>query len=96
MSIFVGDKETDSLVMFSILEGIEFYCGTERRKMLKVKKGDGSMLWGNTWKGFLKRDKETNEKIFRPKDPSVAPLCRILYKFSYTLWIRKKCSLTFL
>ena len=69
MEYFNSDKSTDDMVMFNILEGIDFYSGTERKKMLYVPKGDGSMLWGNTWKGFLKRNPETGEKIFRPKDP---------------------------
>tara|TARA_Y100000361_G_C11096562_1_gene309421 strand:- start:92 stop:643 length:552 start_codon:yes stop_codon:yes gene_type:complete len=69
MEYFNSDKETDDYVMFNVLEGLEFYSGTERRTMLNVGKGDGSMLWGNTWKGFLKRCKETGEKIYRPKDP---------------------------
>ena len=68
MTFFNSDKETDQMIMFNILEGIDFYSGTERRTMLKVKKGDGSMLWGNTWKGYLKRDEKGN-KVFRPRDP---------------------------
>ena len=70
MEYFNSDKLTDDMVMFNVLEGIDFYSGTERKKMLKVKKGDGSMLWGNTWKGFLKRDKKTGEKIYRARDPN--------------------------
>ena len=67
MSFFTSDKFTDDMVMFNILEGIDFYSGTERKTMLKVAKGNGSMLWGNTWKGFLAwRD---GEKIYRKKDP---------------------------
>ena len=27
---FNSDKETDDMVMFNILEGIDFYSGTER------------------------------------------------------------------
>jgi len=69
MEYFNSDKLTDDMVMFNVLEGIDFYSGTERKNMLKVVKGNGSMLWGNTWKGFLKRDKITGEKIFRPVDP---------------------------
>ena len=65
---FNSDKETDDMVMFNILEGIDFYSGTERRNMLKVPKGDGSMLWGNTWKGFLAW--RNGEKIYRTPDPN--------------------------
>ena len=69
MEYFNSDKYTDDLVMYNVLEGIDFYCGTERKKMLCVSKGNGYMLWGNTWKVFLKRHPETGEKIFRPTDP---------------------------
>tara|TARA_R110001592_G_scaffold233421_1_gene491029 strand:+ start:46 stop:588 length:543 start_codon:yes stop_codon:yes gene_type:complete len=65
---FNSDKETDDMVMFNILEGIDYYSGTERRNMLKVPKGDGSMLWGNTWKGFLAW--RNGEKILRTPDPN--------------------------
>ena len=64
---FTGDKIYDDMIMFNYLEGIEFYSGTERKNMLKVGKGDGSMLWGNTWKGHLAwRD---GKQIFRKRDP---------------------------
>ena len=68
MKYFVDDKYVDDYIMFSILEEIEFYSGTERKKMLKVKKGNGSMLYGNTWKGFLKYD-TNKKKILRAIDP---------------------------
>ena len=78
MSFFIGDKNFDDAVMYNILEGIDFYSGTERKKMLKVSdKVGGSMLYGNTWKGFLKRDSEGN-KIYRPRDPNWP--CRYLTK----------------
>ena len=64
---FTGDRETDNMIMFNYLEGVDFYSGTERRKMLKVKKGNGSMLWGNTWKGHLAW--RNGEQIFRKRDP---------------------------
>jgi hypothetical protein len=65
---FTNDKETDNMIMYNYLEGIEFYSGTERKNMLKVKKGDGSMLWGNTWKGHLAW--RNGEQIFRKRDPN--------------------------
>ena len=57
------------MVMFNILECVDFYSGTERKKMLKVSKGNGSMLFGNTWKGFLKYEKD-GTKVLRAKDPN--------------------------
>jgi hypothetical protein len=69
MNFFIHDKYLDDVVMFQLLELIDFYSGSERKKMLKVPKGDGSMLYGNTWKGFLKYNKETGEKIFKTPDP---------------------------
>jgi hypothetical protein len=53
------------------LDKIKFYRGTERRtgqfKEAKCNDKDGgSMLFGTTWKGFLKYDKEGN-KILRTK-----------------------------
>jgi hypothetical protein len=78
MSFFIGEKYFDDAVMYNILEGINFYSGTERKKMLKVSdKVGGSMLYGNTWKGFLKRDSEGN-KVYRPRDP--ASPCKYLTK----------------
>ena len=64
---FTGDKITDDMIMFNYLEGIQFYSGTERKNMLKVKNGDGSMLWGNTWKGHLAW--RNGKQIFRERDP---------------------------
>ena len=65
---FNSDKMTDDMVMFNILEGIEFYSGTERKTMLKVDKGNGSMLWGTTWRGHLTF--RNGEQILRERDPN--------------------------
>ena len=67
MTFFNSDKMTDDMVMFNILEGVNFYSGTERKTMLKVAKGNGSMLFGNTWKGHLAY--RNGIQIFREKDP---------------------------
>ena len=56
--MFTGDIDSDCCILESYLQEIEFYSGTERRtgqfKGVKHKKGTGSMLYGITWKGYLK------------------------------------------
>tara|TARA_R110000822_G_scaffold29055_1_gene86013 strand:+ start:552 stop:1151 length:600 start_codon:yes stop_codon:yes gene_type:complete len=60
----------DCCIMQEILSQIEYYSGTERKKMLKVSpKIGGSMLYGLTWRAYLKKHKETGEIITRKKDP---------------------------
>lgn len=55
---FTGDWYSDSVLMVDLLESIEFYSGTERRRMLSVsKKKGGSMLYGTTWKSYLSKTK---------------------------------------
>lgn len=69
-NFFNGDDiDGDCSILESILEQVEFYSGTERKKMLHVNhKIGGSMLYGLTWRAFLKRDKKTGEIITRKKD----------------------------
>jgi hypothetical protein len=57
-------------IMYSILEGVEFYSGTERQNMIRHKNDGsmGSMNYGYTWKGYLKRDKEGN-MVYRTPAP---------------------------
>jgi len=63
---FTGDWNADCGILYDMLEGIEFYSGSERKRMLKhSSKADmGSCLYGCTWKGYLKKDKVTGEKIY--------------------------------
>lgn len=68
--MFSGDYEIDNLIMTDILDNIDFYSGSTRRKMLTSKgikhppKGNGgSMLYGLTWRGYLKPG------VMRYKDP---------------------------
>ena len=71
MSVFTGNFDADCGIMYEILEEIPFYSGSERQKMTKHSNKDGkmgSMCYGYTWKGFLKRDKEGN-KISRALSP---------------------------
>jgi len=53
MNYFTGEWYADNAIMTSILDSVEFYSGTERKKMLKTPKGTGSMLYGYTWRGYL-------------------------------------------
>jgi len=59
---FTGMFHADVGIMYNILEEIEFYSGTERQNMIRHKNDGsmGSMLYGYTWKGYLKRDPEGN------------------------------------
>ena len=58
--MFSGDWEIDNLIMTDILDGIKFYSCSTRKKMLKQGKfkfskyDQGSMLYGLTWRGYLK------------------------------------------
>tara|TARA_R110000744_G_scaffold57085_1_gene120156 strand:- start:2002 stop:3360 length:1359 start_codon:yes stop_codon:yes gene_type:complete len=49
--LFKGDWKTDCAVMEKILSKIEYYH--TRPKMAYVKKGDGSLLYGETWKSHM-------------------------------------------
>lgn len=71
--LFLGNStwEEDNAVMTAILEEIEFYSGSESTK-LKMNCGardSGRMLYGYTWKGYLKKDKDTGENIMRTPSP---------------------------
>ena len=68
MSIFTGDIDIDCDILYNFLEPLDYYIGTERRtkqfKDFECKKGGGSVLYGYTWKGYLKKDKDGNH-IYR-------------------------------
>ena len=70
MTYFINDWYADLGILYEILENIEFYSGTERQKMCRHKNDNkmGSMNYGYTWKGFLKKDKNGN-KINRTASP---------------------------
>ena len=84
--IFKGSNlSEDCELLLKELERLDFYRGTERRsgqfKGAKCKKGGGSMLYGTTWKGYLKYD-ENGEKVYRTKAPEKGlylTKCRDLY-----------------
>ncbi len=67
--VFSGDWDIDNLIMSDILDKLEFYSCSTRKKMLKkggqkVVKDQGSMLYGLTWRGYLApgRYREKDEK----------------------------------
>ena len=79
---FIEDCE----ILKQALDKIKFYRGTERRtgafKHAKCNDKDGgSMLFGTTWKGFLKYDKEGNMVKRTPADVKglYYTKCRDLY-----------------
>ena len=62
--MFNGNWEEDGKKMIEVLKKVDYYSGTERKKMLRVpKKIGGSMLYGLTWRGYLSPTKT------RTKDP---------------------------
>lgn len=54
---FTGIFDADCGIMYEMLENIQFYSGTERQNMIRHKNDGqmGSMLYGYTWKGYLKK-----------------------------------------
>ena len=68
MNYFIGDIDADCYILEEILSTIEYKSGSSRYALCKTKKGNGSILYGNTWRSYLKKDKEGNN-ISRTKDP---------------------------
>ena len=70
MKYFTGHWESDCCILTSYLEEIEYYSGSDRLqrqfKSMKKRKNEGSMLYGSTFKGFLKYDDNGN-KILRKR-----------------------------
>jgi hypothetical protein len=69
MLFFNGDINSDCCILECILSQLEYKSGTDRYELCKTKKGNGSILYGNTWRGFLKKG-ENGENICRKRDPS--------------------------
>ena len=69
MNYFTGDLDSDCFIMLDMISQIEYKSGCDRYKLCKTKKGDGSILYGNTWRAFLKYDEKGN-KVYRPRDPN--------------------------
>ena len=66
MTYFTGDLISDGCIMLEFLRSIPIESGTNRKKLCK---SGGSALYGSTWMGFLKKDKDGN-KVMRPADPA--------------------------
>lgn len=85
MNYFINDFDGDCLILLSYLEQLEYYAGNERRtgqfKGVKINKGNGSMLYGWTRKGFLKKYKD-GTTTFREKCP-ITGLCKTKCKAMY-------------
>jgi hypothetical protein len=82
---FIGEWYADNYIMTDILDQIEFYSGTERKKMLKVPKGvGGSMLFGTTWRGYLSptkmRTKDEETGLYRTKVYDDHPYLKDVFK----------------
>ena len=67
---FTGMFHADVGIIYSILEEVKFYSGTERQNMIRHKNDGsmGSMNYGYTWKGYLKRDPDGN-MVYRTSSP---------------------------
>ncbi len=62
---FTGDWLADNYLMTEILSTLEYYSGTERKKMCYTPKGTGSMLYGYTWKSYLSPTKNRTPSIYK-------------------------------
>lgn len=76
MEYFTGNIEKDNLIMTEILDKIDFYSGTDRKKMLNVSKGNGSMLYGFTWRSWLSPNKS---RTYHPMVGLYSTKCYDLY-----------------
>ena len=70
MEFLTGDWKNDLYILYCYIDGLDFYTGTESKKMNKSNcKESGRMLYGSTWKRYLTKDKDGNH-IYRPADPN--------------------------
>ena len=67
---FTGVFDADCGILYEILENIYFYSGSERQRMIHHRNDGsmGSMLYGYTWKGYLKRAPD-GSLVYRTKAP---------------------------
>jgi len=87
--MFVGIYDIDCEIMANILDKIDFYSGTERKKMLKnanIKhpKNAGSMLYGTTWRGYLSptknRTKDEETGLYKTKVMDLHPELKDIFR----------------
>ena len=64
--MFTGDIIQDCSIMYTLLEEIPLRSGSSRRRLCKQ---GASVLYGHSWKGFLKYD-ENGHKICRVRHPT--------------------------
>tara|TARA_R110000824_G_scaffold108284_5_gene255107 strand:+ start:1055 stop:1630 length:576 start_codon:yes stop_codon:yes gene_type:complete len=72
MTYFNGnDIDGDCCIMEAFLMDLTFYNGRQMggKKIYTNPKIGGSILFGTTWRGFIKNDKLTHEKIMKKIDP---------------------------
>ena len=85
MKYFIGDWFSDNAIMTEFLDDIEFYSGTERKKMLNVPPSvGGSMLFGTTWRSYLSptknREFDTDTGKWKTKVYAENPYLKDVFK----------------
>lgn len=65
LKYFTGDWFADNAIMTEYLDDVEFYSGTERKKILNIPFSvGGSMLYGHTWRGYLSPTKNRTKSKY--------------------------------
>jgi len=92
---FSGDWFADLFTLEGFLEELEFYKGTERKRMLKqggikINKNQGSMLYGVTWKSYLtptkKREYCEETGLYKTKIYAENPHLKDIFKEFQSLY----------
>ncbi len=82
---FYNDFETDCMILYNYLEPLNYYIGKDRRtgqfKKPIFEKGGGSVLYGLTFKGFLKY--ENGQKILRKRSDLNSTLFETKFRSEY-------------
>ena len=110
MPYFINNWESDCLILYTFLQDVEFYSGSERRKMLKNggevhTKHMGSMLYGITWKSYMSptknRTKCEKTGLYKTKCVDMYPQLENIFKefaslyFSDFEYRQVQCNLNF-
>ena len=89
---FTGNWWADNAIMVQFLDDVEFYSGSERKKMYKMPKGvdGGSMLLGLTWKSYLSptknREYDPESGMSKTKVFSEYPQLKEIFKEFAHIW----------
>ena len=89
---FTGEWFADNAIMTQFLEDVEFYSGSERKRMYKMPKGvdGGSMLLGLTWKSYLSptknREYDPESGMSKTKVFSEYPELKEIFKEFASIW----------